>query len=98
MKIVIATQFQENYGAHNWNGKGQCPEHWKCKGGSTYIVSDVTVSKATDKYFWNKVSDSVVHNDNHSCEYIISMDLIDEENFDITNHCEHWEKPVFLEV
>jgi len=98
MKIVITTQFQENYGAHDWNGEGQCPEYWKYKGGSTYIVSDVTISKATDKSYWNEVSDSVIHSDNYSCEYILSMDLVDEESFDISKYCEYWEKPVYLEV
>ena len=41
MKLVIHTQFKENYGAHDWDGQGECPQYWKFKGGSTYIVSDV---------------------------------------------------------
>ena len=38
MKLVIHTQFKENYGAHDWDGKGECPQYWKFKGGSTYVV------------------------------------------------------------
>ena len=36
-RLVIHTQFRENYGAHAWDGKGECPQHWKYKGGSTYV-------------------------------------------------------------
>ena len=38
MKLVIQTQFRENYGAHDWDGKGECPQYWKFKGGSDYVV------------------------------------------------------------
>jgi hypothetical protein len=36
MKLMITTQIQENYGAHDWDGKGQCPQYWKFKGGNDY--------------------------------------------------------------
>jgi hypothetical protein len=26
-------QYWENYGAHDWDGVGSCPQHWKAKGG-----------------------------------------------------------------
>lgn len=41
MILVIRTQFMENYGAHDWDGKGQCPQYWKMKGGSEYMVTGV---------------------------------------------------------
>ena len=41
MKQVIATQNQENYGAHMWDGKGDCPQNWKFKGGNEYMVEGV---------------------------------------------------------
>jgi len=37
-KLLISTQYQENYGAHDWDGVGQCPQYWKFKGGSDYVV------------------------------------------------------------
>jgi hypothetical protein len=37
-KLLITTQTQENYGAHDWDGEGQCPQYWKFKGGSDYVV------------------------------------------------------------
>lgn len=41
MKLVIRTQYMENYGAHDWDGTGTCPQHWKMKGGSEYMVTGV---------------------------------------------------------
>jgi len=37
-KLLITTQTYENYGAHDWDGVGQCPQYWKAKGGSDYVV------------------------------------------------------------
>lgn len=42
MKLVIQTQVRENYGAHDWDGKGECPQYWKCKGGETFIVPNLS--------------------------------------------------------
>jgi hypothetical protein len=38
MMLVIQTQHYENYGAHDWDGTGQCPQYWKAKGGCEYKV------------------------------------------------------------
>ena len=38
MKLLITTQIQENYGAHDWDGEGACPQYWKFKGGNDYVV------------------------------------------------------------
>ena len=38
MKLLITTQVYENYGAHDWDGKGSCPQYWKAKGGSDYVI------------------------------------------------------------
>lgn len=37
-KLLIQTQTYENYGAHDWDGVGECPQYWKAKGGSDYVV------------------------------------------------------------
>lgn len=37
MKLHIQTQIQENYGAHDWDGTGSCPQYWKFKGGNDYM-------------------------------------------------------------
>ena len=38
MKLHIQTQVYENYGAHDWDGTGICPNYWKAKGGNDYMV------------------------------------------------------------
>ena len=40
MKLVIDTQYMENYGAHDWDGTGECPQYWKFKGGDEYMVEN----------------------------------------------------------
>ena len=42
MKLIIETQFHENYGAHDWDGKGECPQRWKAKGGDTFVVENLS--------------------------------------------------------
>jgi len=43
MLLVITTQLQENYGAHDWDGQGACPQYWKFKGGSEHKVKGVEI-------------------------------------------------------
>jgi hypothetical protein len=38
MKLLINTQYMENYGAHDWDGEGECPQYWKFKGGQDYFL------------------------------------------------------------
>ena len=38
MKLMISTQYMENYGAHAWDGEGECPQYWKFKGGEDYFL------------------------------------------------------------
>jgi hypothetical protein len=42
--LVIRTQYMENYGAHDWNGQGACPQYWKNKGGSEYKITGVPLN------------------------------------------------------
>jgi len=37
-RIVVTTQYYENYGAHDWDGNGKCPQYWKAKGGSQFSI------------------------------------------------------------
>lgn len=39
MKLHINCQYMENYGAHDWDGEGECPQYWKMKGGEEYFMS-----------------------------------------------------------
>ena len=41
MQLLITTQYRENYGAHDWDGEGACPQYWKNKGGNYYLITGV---------------------------------------------------------
>ena len=47
-KLMITTQVYENYGAHDWDGEGACPQYWKAKGGNDYVVNKINVNKVTE--------------------------------------------------
>ena len=47
-KLLITTQVYENYGAHDWDGVGECPSYWKAKGGSDYVIKKINVNKVTE--------------------------------------------------
>ena len=46
--VVAFYQVHENYGAHAWDGEGECPQYWKAKGGSERVVAELTLSEVTD--------------------------------------------------
>ena len=76
--IVIHTQYMENYGAHDWNGEGACPQYWKAKGGSDYKVHvdydvdyewmDVIVDRVLAQ-----VRETVEWSDDYSESYILDV-------------------------
>lgn len=37
-RVMAYYQYMENYGAHDWDGVGICPQYWKYKGGDDIIV------------------------------------------------------------
>ena len=96
MKMVIQTQFMENYGAHDWDGEGECPQYWKPKFGDTYIM-DITVQQAQDDSFMQHVLDHIEHKDEYSEEYILGWSYVDDIDFEESNHVEDWESPIYLE-
>jgi hypothetical protein len=72
MMLVIRTQFMENYGAHDWDGQGECPQYWKMKGGSEYKVTNVPLNID----YQEVVSMANVETDNIGCrEYILDWSL-----------------------
>ncbi|MGY8868149.1 MAG: hypothetical protein ACKVJK_21285, partial [Methylophagaceae bacterium] len=48
MKLVINTQYKENYSWPDWDGNGECPQYWKFKGGSTYVVPGIDVMSSLE--------------------------------------------------
>jgi hypothetical protein len=70
MILVIDTQFQENYGAHDWDGEGACPQRWKFKGGSSYKVINVPNNLPMEQVV-NMVSGDIVQDSDYAREYIL---------------------------
>jgi hypothetical protein len=84
MKLHIQTQVQENYGAHNWDGEGECPQRWKFKGGSDYMVALDAVKN--DAFFDKKcqmivdgVRGQIEENSPYYKEYIIGWDIVADD-------------------
>ena len=79
MKLLITTQVYENYGAHDWDGKGECPQYWKAKGGSDYVVKKFK-GGATDATMAIMALRSQIESDNdHYRESIIDFRLVADD-------------------
>lgn len=85
MRFHIITQYMENYGAHDWDGKGQCPQYWKMKGGEDYIV-DVPGFRYDDEMSYKKgrevidtLAPKIEHKSEYSQEYIIDWCFVEDD-------------------
>jgi len=85
MQAIIETQYVENYGAHSWDGEGDCPQYWKPKGGTTYVVTDIPIgaigsntlaqiTQAADGVF------GITKHDDYQHEYIVNTSF-EEDKF-----------------
>lgn len=80
MQLLITTQTQENYGAHDWDGAGECPQYWKFKGGQDYKYSLGTALRNTDtiqeivEYFRPQIEESNDYYRNHIIGYEVVAD------------------------
>lgn len=73
MQIIIQTQYRENYGAHAWDGEGECPQYWKNKGGFQYVIEGVDPNSDLNKVVEEGVARlGCEHSDNYSEEFVIS--------------------------
>jgi hypothetical protein len=76
MKLHIITQYMENYGAHDWDGEGDCPQHWKFKGGEEYFIlnvdsdADAAVAQVRNDIEWS---------DHGSRQYIVGYGLVEND-------------------
>lgn len=75
MKLVIATQVEENYGAHDWDGEGTCPQYWKAKGGSEYIIENLDPLKVAPGLVINTIRGKIESNSEYYREYILAWSL-----------------------
>jgi len=64
--ILIHTQYEENYGAHDWDGKGKCPQGWKTKGGTIFRIemdADLCMYTTPSEVFQSMLDKE--HNNDH---------------------------------
>ena len=79
MKLLITTQVYENYGAHDWDGVGQCPQYWKAKGGSDYVIKKFK-GGATAATLAVMAVRSQIEEDNHAFrETVIDFRLVADD-------------------
>ena len=94
MKLVITTQIHENYGAHNWDGEGECPQYWKAKGGENYVVQHLTPEQAIEATkpggLAERLGNAVTIQDDPAFEeYVLGYHLLDNDE----PVGEEWETP-----
>ncbi len=82
MKLHIQCQYMENYGAHDWDGTGTCPQYRKFKGGEDYffMLGDAGRSDEALAELVEHFRPSIEWNDIGSRQYIVGYAVV-EDNF-----------------
>ena len=76
-KLHIWTQVYENYGAHDWDGVGECPQYWKPKGGSDYVVKKINVNKVTETVM--ALRPQIEQDNEYYREHIIGWEVVADD-------------------
>lgn len=84
-KLYITTQIYENYGAHDWDGQGECPQRWKAKcSGDYYVKNFKKLDKVTQTVM--ALRPNIERNDNYFREHIIDWEIVADD------HCTEFEQ------
>jgi hypothetical protein len=78
--LLIRTQYMENYGAHDWDGTGDCPQYWKYKGGGDYkavVPADFPLTQLDQLV--KQLEPQVQVSDNYQREYILHWQLVPDD-------------------
>jgi len=94
MFAVIQTQHLENYGAHDWDGEGECPQYWKPKGGNTYIFT-CSIEQNMDPKWWERVESACTSKSEYFEEYSVGETVVDDIDFRLADHCAEWDAPYY---
>lgn len=78
MKLLITTQLYENYGAHDWDGKGSCPSYWKAKGGNDYVIKDFRGGDEAATAMVMAVRERIEESSDYYQETIIGWELVED--------------------
>ena len=82
MKVVIYTQYRENYGEPG-------SPHWKFKGGSVYVIPNTTILTPAERAELNSL---INYSNEMAEEYITSIQSVEDD----TVICDEWEAPIVL--
>lgn len=77
-KLLITTQVLENYGAHDWDGEGECPQHWKAKGGNEYVIKGVDECDMID-IIVDRARSQIEQDNNYFLEQIIGWSVVSDD-------------------
>jgi len=69
MNVEVNTQIRENYGAHEWDGVGECPQCWKSKGGEDWVIMNAPAVEDAEHFVASYI---VGEDDEYSTEEVIS--------------------------
>ena len=81
MQLLITTQIEENYAAHDWDGTGTCPQYWKFKGGNDYKYAlgfqlrNAEAIAELVEYFRPEIEE----NNEYFKEYIIAFNVVADD-------------------
>ena len=102
MKLLINTQYKENYAWCNPNYvHGVSEPYWKFKGGSAYVLENVVSPVASgDAYdmlheYYPEVVDAISMSDASQIEYVIDVQLLADS---APLAIEEWDNPYFINV
>ena len=87
MKLVINTQYRENYASHDEDFvPGVSADAWKFKGGTTYVVPYFKDSENITQVM-KTLSNLITYGNSGSEEYVIDYNIVDNNE----KVCESWE-------
>ena len=81
MKLHITTQYMENYGAHDWDGTGECPQYWKFKGGEDYFYALGTAGRSDEALaeLVEHLRGRIEYSDHGSRNYIVGYGVVADD-------------------
>ncbi len=78
-KLLISTQYQENYGAHDWDGTGTCPQYWKFKGGSDYVIKNFSGGETAGAMAVMAVRKDIEQDNDYVREHVIGWRIVADD-------------------
>jgi hypothetical protein len=70
----------ENYGAHDWDGEGECPQRWKFKGGEDFFYPLGSAGRSEEALaeIVNHFRPIIEWNDVGSRQYIVGYGVVED--------------------